>query len=187
MEASVMSKHILILTGSPRQGGNSDLMADAFIRGAESAGHQITKIQTAQLKINGCTACECCYSSDGKACAQDDDFNQVARAMEQADAIVFSTPIYWFTFPTYLKAVIDKFYSFLMGEKQLPIRESMLLVCGEMEESSIFDGIINSYSQSISYMNWQDRGCFYVTGVCKKGDILATGSLAQIEEIGRNF
>ena len=83
-----MSKHILILTGSPRQGGNSDLMADAFIRGAESAGHQVTKIQTAQLKINGCTACECCYSSGGKACVQNDDFNQVAQAMEQADCVL---------------------------------------------------------------------------------------------------
>lgn len=181
-----MGKHILVLTGSPRQGGNSDLMADAFIRGAKSAGHQVTKIETAQLKIGGCTACERCYSSGG-ACVQGDDFNQVAKAMEQADAIVFSTPIYWFTFPTYLKAVIDKFYSFLIAEKRLPIRESMLLVCGEMEESSIFDGIINSYSQSISYMNWQDRGCFYVTGVCKKGDILSTGSLAQIEEIAKQF
>lgn len=181
-----MSKNILVLTGSPRRGGNSDLMADAFIRGAESAGHKVTKVAAAQLKVGGCTACEACYSN-GQACVQEDDFNQVAKLMEKADAIVFSTPIYWFTFPTYLKAIIDKFYSFLMGEKQLPIRESMLLVCGEMEESAIFDGIINSYSQSVSYMDWQDRGCFYVTGVCGKGDILSTGSLPQIEEIGRNF
>ena len=138
------------------------------------------------MDVKGCTACDACYTK-GQACIQNDDFNQVAGLMEKANAIVFSTPIYWFTFPTQLKAVIDKFYSFLAAGKRLPIKESMLLVCGEMEESSIFDGIINSYSQSSAYMNWEDRGCFYVAGVCQKGDIRSTGSLAQIEEIGRNF
>lgn len=181
-----MKKNIAVLIGSPRIQGNSDMMADAFIKGARAAGHEATKIYTSQLKIGGCLACESCYTN-GLACAQNDDFNQVAAIMEKSDAIVFATPIYWFTFPTHLKAVIDKFYSFMMGEKQLPIKESLLLVCGEMDEPSMFDGIINSYSQSIAFMNWQDRGCFYVTGVQKKGDILATGSLAKIEEIGRNF
>lgn len=181
-----MNKNILVLTGSPRPKGNSDLMADAFIRGARSSGHQVTKISTAQLSVRGCLACECCYSS-GAACVQNDDFNQVAACMEQADVIIFATPIYWFSFPSHLKAVIDKFYSFLIGEKQLPIKESLLLVCGEMEEASIFDGIINSYAQSISYMGWKDRGCYYAAGVCQKGDILKTQSLSEIEKIGREF
>ena len=181
-----MEKCILVITGSPRAGGNSDLMADAFIKGAQAAGHKTTKLSAAALNIKNCIACDACYSN-GQACVQEDDFAQVASLMEQSDAIIFSTPIYWFTFPSCLKAIIDKFYAFAVGEKQLPIRESMLLVCGEMEESTIFDGIINSYSQSMAYMNWHDKGCFYVTGVCKKGDIRKTESLAQVEEIGRSF
>lgn len=181
-----MGKHILILTGSPRAGGNSDLMAEAFARGARDAGHTVTKVSTAQLNVTGCLACDSCYKN-GQPCVQDDDFCKVAELVETADAVVFSTPIYWFTFPSHLKAVIDKFYAFLIGGRKLPVKETMLLVCGEMEESSIFDGIINSYSQSVSYMNWQDRGCFYVTGVSGKGEILATGSLPQIEKLGREF
>ena len=49
-----MAKNILVLTGSPRCGGNSDRMADAFIRGAQTAGHTVTKISTAQLHVQGC-------------------------------------------------------------------------------------------------------------------------------------
>lgn len=181
-----MKKHILVLTGSPRAGGNSDQMADAFIRGAQQAGHEVTKIHTASLNIKGCMACDACYST-GLACVQNDDFDQIALQFEKSDAVVFATPIYWFAFPAQLKAVIDKFYSFLVGKKEIPVKESLLLVCGEMKDPAIFDGIINSYSQSAVYMNWKDRGCFYVTGVSKKGDILSTDSLPKIEEIGRTF
>lgn len=76
---------------------------------------------------------------------------------------------------------------FFVGEKEISVKESLLLVCGERKDPAIFDGIINSYSQSAAYMNWKDRDCFYVTGVSKKGDILFTDSLPKIEEIGRTF
>lgn len=181
-----MKKRILVITGSPRAGGNSDQMADAFIRGAESAGHAVTKVSAASLNIRGCIACNACYST-GSACAHPDDFNQIAALMEQSDALVLATPIYWFTFPAHLKAVIDKFYAFAVEEKKLPVKEAMLLVCGEMDDSSIFDGIINSYAQSCAYMNWQDRGCYYVTGVCEKGDIFKTSALAELEDVGKKF
>ena len=80
-----MAKNIIVLTGSPRAGGNSDQMAEAFARGAQSAGHLVTKISTAQLRVQGCVACGGCYQSGDKPCCHDDDFNRIAPLIESAD------------------------------------------------------------------------------------------------------
>ena len=181
-----MKKNILVLTGSPRPGGNSELLADAFIKGATDAGHEVAKCEAGKKNIMGCKACDTCYSK-GKPCSFDDDFNSIATFIENADAIIFITPLYWFTFPTQLKAVIDKMYSFLIGERGLKIKESMLLVCGEAEDESVFGGIVDTYKQIAGYQKWTDRGRLVVPGVYKKGDILSTKALVLAEEMGKNI
>ena len=86
-------KNILILTGSPRVGGNSDLMADAFQKGAESAGHKVIRYEAGRNAILPCRACESCFSN-GKACVWDDRFsNELAPLIEEADVIVLATPV----------------------------------------------------------------------------------------------
>lgn len=179
-----MKKSILVLTGSPRIGGNSDLLADAFIKGANNAGHEVIKCEVGRKNISGCKACDTCYSR-GKPCSFDDDFNSIALLIEKADVIVFVTPLYWFTFPAQLKAVIDKMYSFLIGEKESKIKESLLLVCGETEITSDFDGIVNTYRLIADYQKWTDKGRLIVPGVLNKGDIAATEYPELAEKMGR--
>jgi len=181
-----MKKSILVLTGSPRVGGNSDLLADAFIKGATKAGHEVVKCEVGKKNIMGCKACDTCYSK-GKPCSFDDDFNSIAPLMEKADVIVFITPLYWFTFPTQLKVVIDKTYSFIIGGKELKIKESMLLVCGEADDESVFDGIISTYKLIADYQKWTDRGHLIIPGVLNKGDILSTKYLVLAEKMGHNI
>ena len=181
-----MKKNILVLTGSPRMGGNSDVLADAFIKGATAAGHDVVKCEVGKKNIMGCKACDTCYSK-GKPCSFDDDFNSIVPLIKKADGIVFITPLYWFTFPTQLKAAIDKMYSFLIGEKELNIKESMLLVCAETNVVSDFDGIVSTYKLIVDYQKWSDRGQLIVPGVLNKGDILATEYLELAEKMGRNI
>ena len=181
-----MKKSILVLTGSPRVGGNSDLLADAFIEGAANAGHDVIKCAVGKKNIMGCKACDTCYSK-GKPCSFDDDFNSIAPLMEKADVIVFITPLYWFTFSTQLKAAIDKMYSFIIGRKELKIKESLLLVCGEDDDESAFDDIISTYKRIANYQKWTDRGQLIVPDVLNKGDILSTKYLILAEKMGHNF
>jgi Multimeric flavodoxin WrbA len=181
-----MKKNILVLTGSPRIGGNSDLLADAFIKGATKAGHEVVKCEAGKKNIMGCKACDTCYSK-GKPCSFDDDFNSIAPLMEKADGIVFITPLYWFTFSAQMKAVIDKMYSFIIGTKELKIKESMLLVCGETDNESEFDAIIRTYKLIAHYQKWIDRGYLVVPGVLNKGDILSTNYLPLAEEMGHTI
>ncbi|MHB1314304.1 MAG: flavodoxin family protein [Christensenellales bacterium] len=181
-------KNILVLTGSPRKNGNSIKMADAFVKGAHTAGHQTARFDTAFKEIGGCRACRSCWKT-GSPCPFADSFSELAPLLEAADVLVFATPIYWFGFPAKMKAAIDKMNAYLSEScpRPLKIRESLLLVCGADEGMDIFGGIIATYRLMASYMNWQDRGVLAVQNVKQTGDIEHTGALLQAEELGRSL
>jgi len=181
-----MSKNIVVLTGSPRKSGNSDLLADAFINGAKNAGHNVIKFTAADKNIDGCKACNKCFSK-GNACFFSDDFNELATLIMDSDLLVISTPLYWFSFPSKLKAAIDKFYSFIIGNVTLRVKESLLIVCGAAEGEAEFQGIIKSYELITDYMKWTNRGSITIRGMHEKGDVLKTDWLKKIEEIGKNI
>ncbi|VBB04899.1 nadph-dependent fmn reductase [Lucifera butyrica] len=181
-----MSKNILVLTGSPRKGGNSDQLADAFIAGAQQAGHTVVKYVTADKKIKGCIACYTCFSK-GTACSIPDDFNDLAPLVENADMIVFATPIFWFSFPMQLKAAFDKFFSFLIGQKTLKIKDCALLACAGDKSETCFEGLVTTYKQVAGHMGWKDSGTILVPGLMAKDDILKTDGLKRAEELGKNI
>ena len=89
-----MTKKVLILSSSPRRGGNSDTLCDEFMRGAQEAGNQVEKIFLKDKNINYCTGCSVC-SMYGKPCPQKDDANEVVEKMIAADVIVMATPVYF--------------------------------------------------------------------------------------------
>lgn len=181
-----MGKRILILTGSPRKGGNSDLMADAFAQGASEVGNIVVRFDTAHKQIQGCRACDNCFSK-GKACVFNDDFNELASLMAESDVIVFCTPLYWYSFPAQMKAAIDKFYSFIIGKRDLPVKECMLLSCGELEDPHVFDGMVRSFELIAQDRGWKNRGHYLVNSVSEKGAISNTEYLQKICDIGRGF
>ncbi len=114
-------KKIVVITGSPRRDGNSAAMTEAFVKAAEAKGHSVKRFDAANMKLGGCRACETCFST-GKACTFDDDFNAIAPDILEADAVVFSTPVYWYSWPSQIKCVIDKLYSFCVAGKPWPER-----------------------------------------------------------------
>lgn len=179
-------KNILVITGSPRKGGNSDLLADAFIKGARSKGHQVTKFSAAAKAISGCRACNTCWS-EGHACTFRDDFAELEPLLEKAEVLVFASPLYWFGLSSQLKAAMDRMYAYDMENRKvsLPIKESVLLICGACEGLESFDGVIASYKSSLNYMKWQDAGILAVPKVSDKGDILKTDALQKAELIGK--
>ena len=74
-----MSKRVLILSGSPRKGGNSDILCDEFARGVMEAGHEVEKIRVAEKKIGYCRACYACRGTG--VCAIKDDMTEVLQKM----------------------------------------------------------------------------------------------------------
>jgi multimeric flavodoxin WrbA len=123
---------------------------------------------------------------DSDACVFSDDFNELARLVEQADMIVFATPLYWYTFSSQLKTALDKFHSFLVGQKTLKIRHCVLLsTCGGPAPSS-FDGLVTSYKAIAGLMKWESIGMVLVPSMPGKTDVASTDALARAEALGKS-
>lgn len=103
-----MSK-VLILMGSPRKKGNTKILCDEFARGAEEAGHDVETVVIRDLDIGGCLGCSACQRNGGE-CVQKDDMRGVYGKVEEADAIVLGSCIYYYTWTSQMKAVLDRFY-----------------------------------------------------------------------------
>ena len=162
--------HLVLLTASPRANGNSNILADAFINGASEEGVKVTRYDLARLHVHPCLACNQCYQS-GKACIQNDDFNEIAEAILNTDGLVLAAPVYWYTFPAQLKACLDRFYSFVIGERSLKGKKTALLTCCEENSSDTFDGLLFSYNKTIELLGMESAGVVRVPNVLNPGDI----------------
>lgn len=181
-----MSKKIVAITGSPRKNGNSAAMADAFIQAAEARGHAVTRFDAALKQVGGCRACETCFKT-GKACSFDDDFNTVAPAILEADAVVFVTPVYWYSIPAQIKGVIDRLYSFVVGGKDIAGKDCALITCCEEDDLSVIDGVRVSLERSAALMKWNMVGEVLVPGVLNPGDVEKTDGRARAAALAEKF
>lgn len=182
-----MNKKVLVLTGSPRKGGNSDLLADALIKGAQASGHTAVKFEAGAMQINGCSACDRCWE-DGYACIDDDDFRKLEPLLESCDVMVFCAPVYWMGFPAQMKAVIDKLYAYggRGGLRPLAIKESALLLCGGDPAATEYDYVTEGYQMIISFLGWKDRGVVWQGDANETGSI-APSALQKAETLGKNL
>lgn len=181
-----MGKKILVLTGSPRKNGNSFAMTDAFIKAAEEKGHTVTRFDTAFMNVGGCHGCTTCYKT-GKACSFDDDYNTIAPAILEADAVVFTMPVYWYTMPAQIKAVIDKMFSLCVGKKEIAGKECALISCCEENDMTVLDGVKVPFERSMALIKWNVVGEVLVPGVFDAGDIEKTDGCAQAKKLAEAF
>ena len=181
-----MSKKIVVITGSPRKTGNSFAMTQAFIDAAKAEGHIITRFDAAFKKLGGCHACETCFKS-GKACSFDDDFNELAPYILEADAVVFTTPVYWYSYPSQIKAVIDKLYALCVGGKVVAGKECALITCCEEDDMSVLDGVRVPYERMVALLKWKSVGEVLVPGVLNAGDIEKTDGCEKAKALAEAF
>ena len=181
-----MSKKIVVITGSPRKKGNSFAMTDAFIQAAEAKGCQITRFDAAMMNVGGCHACESCYKT-GKACTFDDDFNTIAPAVLDADAVVFTMPVYWYSIPAQIKSVIDKLYALVVGGKDFAGKECAVIACCEEEDASVLDGVRIPLERTAALLKWKMVGEVMVPGVLNVGDIEKTDGCKQAAALAEKF
>jgi multimeric flavodoxin WrbA len=105
-----MAMKILILNGSPREKGNSAVLAQRAAEGARAAGAEVESVYLHGLDIRPCDACDLCTESG--SCVIEDDMQPLYPKLAAADAILLASPVYWFTFSAQLKLCIDRWYGF---------------------------------------------------------------------------
>lgn len=161
---------IFVLTGSPRKNGNSNTLANHFIKGAEEAGHKVMRFDAAFKSVHPCTGCNSCGMNG--PCIFKDDFEFVRQHIVEADMVVFATPMYYFGISAQLKAVIDRFYA-INGQLHRPKKAALLMTYADNSPEKE-GAIINHYTVLLNYLGWQDMGQIIAPGVWPAGAVNKT-------------
>ena len=177
---------ITVITGSPRKHGNSFAMTDAFIKEAEKCGHTIQRFDAAFMKITGCHSCMTCYKT-GKACSYNEAFDAVASSILESDAVVFSTPVYWYSIPAQIKGVIDCLFSLVVGGKSYAGKKWVLITCCEEHDATVMDGIRIPMERTAALLKWEKAGEVLIPGVLNEGEINNTDGCRQAKEPARKL
>ena len=102
----MMSKKVLILSSSPRKGGNSETLAAAFAKGARETGHQAETVYLREKQVGFCKGCLACLKLGH--CVIQDDAVEIAAKMHNANVLVFATPVYYYCVSGQLKTMLDR-------------------------------------------------------------------------------
>ena len=174
---------ILVITGSPRKNGNSNTLADNFIKGAQEAGHNVVRFDSAFKNVHPCIACNKC-GMNGK-CVFKDDFEFIRDNIVDADAVIFATPMYYFGISAQIKAVIDRFYA-INGQIHTPKKSALIMTYADTSSKEA-QPIISHYETLLNYLGWSDSGKVIASGVWTEGDVKNTEYPKQAYELGKSF
>lgn len=173
-----MAKNVLILSASPRKGGNSDILCDQFKKGAEDAGHTVEKISLYDKNIGFCRACYACFQSG--ECVIHDNMADILEKMQSAEVLVVATPTFFLSMNGMLKTTIDRFlpkwqelgghdvYFIITGHDG---KEGLKLVGDEL--TTIFRQLGNRVKDII----WGE-------GVWQKGEVRGTQAMTRAYQAG---
>lgn len=174
---------ILVITGSPRKNGNSNTLAENFIKGAEEAGHRVVRFDSAFKNVHPCIACNKCEMNG--ECVFKDDFEFVRNNIVDADAVVFATPMYYFGVSAQIKAVIDRFYA-INSQIHRPKKSVLILTYADTAAKSA-EPIISHYETLLNYLGWSDAGKIIASGVWTEGDVNHTEYPQKAYELGKSI
>ena len=176
--------NVLILSGSPRKGGNTELLVEAFVKGA-SQKHHVEVVSVNDYKVNPCMGCNACFKSKDNTCAQKDDMPLIYEKMAHADMLVIASPVYFYGLSAQLKTVIDRCHNPIRDT--FHIKKTALLLVGAATLTELFDSILMQYQLCLNFFKFEDAGRVLVRGVKDKGDIKNTNALNEAFELGQQI
>lgn len=178
-----MSKKVLILSSSPRHGGNSDVLCDEFMKGALEAGNEVEKIFLKDKQINYCTGCSVC-SMYGKPCPQKDDAAEVVEKMIAADVIVMATPVYFYTMCAQMKTLIDRCCARYLEIKD---KEFYFIVAAAESEIRMMERTIDGFRGFLDCLEGPvEKGVIYGVGAWKVGEIKDKPAMQEAYRMGKD-
>ena len=150
-----MSKKILVISTSLRNNSNTDILADEFIKGAESSGHEVEKISLRDKKINFCLGCDVCQKT--QRCVLEDDTSEIVKKMHETDVIVFAAPVYFGGVSGQMQTLLDRTYPLFPWKLNLEqthrFRDVYLLTASASASNEFSDGVIEKIENWIKHFN----------------------------------
>ncbi|MBQ9673014.1 MAG: flavodoxin family protein [Ruminococcus sp.] len=162
-----MSK-IVILVGSMRKGGNTDLLSASFAEGAKR-NNEVELVSVADYNVNPCIGCNSCFTREKNECFQNDDMNLIYEKLKKSDIVVIASPVYFYGLSAELKAIIDRLHTPMRNE--FNIKKLALILVGAATLPELFDPIIMQYKLVMNFFNLKDCGMVLVRGAKDRGDV----------------
>ncbi len=178
-----MAKKVLVLSSSPRKGGNSDVLAASFAKGAEESGNEVEIIYLREKQYGFCKGCLACQRL--ACCVIRDDAVEIAQKMHDADVLVFASPVYYYSISGQLKTMLDRANP--LYDSDYSFRKVYLLSSGAENGEKTVEGSIEAVQ------GWVD--CFprcsleetvFAGGVTDRGDISGHPALEKAYKAGLN-
>lgn len=174
---------LVVITGSPHQNGTSALLAERFIQGAEEAGHQICRFDAARECVHPCIGCDVCQCG-ARPCVFRDAMQDLYPRLEEADMVVFVSPLYYHAVCSQLKMVIDRFHGIddrLRGAD----KRAVLIMTAADTAPSIIDGAVASFRETLRYLKWREAGMLLARGCYFRADLEKTDYPQRAYALGR--
>ncbi len=178
-----MKKKILILSGSPRKSGNSDILCDQFAKGAAESGHDVEKIRVAEKNIGYCRGCYAC-ANNGGICAIKDGMAEIMQKMIDCDVMVLASPVYFYSIDAQLKAVIDRSVARWTEVKNKEFYYIVTAADGENEAAETTLACFRGYAECVE--GAKEMGVVYGMGAYEKGEIKNSNAMSIAYEMGKN-
>jgi multimeric flavodoxin WrbA len=166
---------VLGIMGSPRIGGNTDLLLDGVLSGARSQGAAVEKVIVDQMNISPCREHYGCLE-DGNCVIRDDMDGLYAKLLE-ADGIVLASPMFFYGITAQLKALIDRSQA-LWARKHIlkqnwpgAGRKGAFIAVGATKGEKLFDGSIATVKYFFKTIGVEYAEELLIRGVDQKGDI----------------
>jgi multimeric flavodoxin WrbA len=175
-------KDVLIISSSPRIGGNSDTLCNEFARGCTEVGNSVDKISVSNKKIGYCTACYACKETS--KCILADDMEGILDKMVSADIIVLVTPVYFYTMCAQMKTVIDRT---LPRYTEIANKDFYFIVTMADSDKQAMERTLEGlrgFSAECLY-GAKEKGVIYGSGIWQLGDVLGSGAMKQAYEMGK--
>ena len=171
-----MSARVLGLAASPRRGGNSDVLLEVALAGAEAEGAETELVALRELRLSPCVECNACYKTG--VCRIQDDYQAVFEQLLAADHIVFSTPVFFMAVAAQGKLLIDRcqcLWSKKYELKQAVIdparaRRGLVVVVGGSKSKRMFECIHMTMQYWFDVLDVDYWGNLFVNKVDAKGD-----------------
>lgn len=176
-------KKVLIIAGSPRKNGNSDILAEQFAKGAEEAGNEVEIVYLRDKKLNYCIGCLVCQTKG--ECFQKDDANSLLPKMMEADVVCFSCPVYYYSVCGQMKVFLDRMNP-LYGK--LKNKDFYYMVTAQDDDKKqldrtfdVFDGFGDCFDDI------RRCGRVYGGGADKKGDVKGLAAYTEAYDMGKGI
>ena len=177
-----MSKHVLIVSSSPRKGGNSETLATSFAKGAEEAGHKVETIYLREKKYGFCKGCLACLKVGH--CVIDDDAVEIAARLHDADVLVFATPVYYYSVSGQLKAMLDRANP--LFDSDYAFTKAYLLAAAAEDGEETVEGTVKAVQGWVDcFERCELAGTVFAGGVNGVGDIDGHPALEKAYQMGK--